>query len=402
MSSAEQVIRLAVLSDLHAYGGTATPGSEPSFLFATEEHQRAQDDPFEGLTELISRRKLTANYLLCPGDMGDKADPKGIAHAWHHIQRVAKLLGDATYVASTGNHDVDTRSTFHSYDPTDTLKRLVPPYPVSDQSEADRYWSRYFCVSENPNCRIVSINSSAFHWLEAERNHGRVSRSTLDWLRDDLAKRDPRPINVLLCHHHPHLHSELAKIDTSYEVMRDGDRLIDLLGDGDLGQWLIVHGHKHFPNIAYSAGRTQSPIVFSCGSFSARLYKELGTRTRNQFYIIEIPLNKVNGLGLVGNISAWDWSDGKGWIRPDGASSGLTSLTPFGSRENLYSLATRLSDFLGTNPFVTWQELVAEIPSLEFVLPDDLRDLERILGQRHEISISRTDGQPSQLGKRSS
>src|SRR5450759_3743692 len=96
--------------------------------------------------------------------------------------------------------------------------------------------------------------------------------------------------------------------------MRDCDRLIDLLGDGNLGQWLIVHGHKHFPNIAYSAGAAQSPVVFSCGSFSARLSPELQTRARNQFYIIEIPLKKVKVLGLVGKILAWDWSAGKGWI----------------------------------------------------------------------------------------
>ena len=264
-----------------------------------------------------------------------------------------------------------------------------------------RYWSRYYCVSDHTNCRIVSINSSAFHWLDTERNHGRVSRSTLEWLKEDLAKREPRQINILLCHHHPHLHSELAKIDTSYEVMRDGDRLIDLLGGGDLGQWLIVHGHKHFPNIAYSAGRTQSPIVFSCGSFSARLYMELQTRARNQFYIIEIPLNKVKELGLVGNISAWDWSEGKGWIKPDGDSSGLASLTPFGSRENLYSLATRLTGFLGIKPFAPWLELVAEIPSLEFVLPADLRDLEHILKENHKISIDWAEGRPSELGRMS-
>lgn len=398
MSSVEPIVRLAVLSDLHAYG-TAALGSEPSFLRATEEHQRAQHSPFDGLAELISGANLTADFLLCPGDMGDKGDPKGIAHAWNQLQRVAKQLGDAKYVVSTGNHDVDTRSIFHNYDPTDVLKRLVPPYPVSDMSEVDKYWSRYFCISENTNCRIVSINSSAFHWLEPERLHGRVSRSTLDWLKDDLAKRDLKQVNVLLCHHHPHLHSELAKVDAAYEVMRDGDRLIDLLGDGDLGQWLIVHGHKHFPNISYSAGRAQSPIVFSCGSFSARLYSELGTRARNQFYIVEIPLQKVEQLGLVGKVCAWDWSDGRGWIKPDGESSGLASVTFFGSRENLFSLATRLSEFLETKSFATWEEVVAEIPSLEFVLPADLRVLEGRLKSRYQMAITWSNNRPSQLGR---
>lgn len=397
MSSPAPFVRLAVLSDLHAYD-TAPRGSEPSFLPATEEHQLAKHNPFEGLVELITQNNLKADYLLCPGDIGDKADPKGIAHAWHHLQRVANQLGNATYVASTGNHDMDSRSKFHNYDPTDVLKKLAPPYPVFDQSEVDRYWSRYYCVSEHPNCRIVSINSSAFHWLDTERDHGRVSQSTLEWLREDLTKREPRPINILLCHHHPHLHKELSRIDASYEVMKDGDRLIDLLGDGDLGQWLIVHGHKHFPNISYAAGRTESPIVFSCGSFSARLYMELGTQARNQFYIIEIPLNKVKELGLVGNIHAWDWSDGKGWITP-GESSGLTRLTPFGSRENPRSLATRLSDFLGTKSYATWLEVVTEIPSMEFLSPADLHALERILKKEHKLSIHRTDNQPSQLGR---
>lgn len=356
------------------------------------------DSPFDALTALISREKLRADFLLCPGDIGDKADPNGIAHAWLRLQDIAKLLGNATYVASTGNHDVDSRSLFHEYDPTEALKRLTPPYPVSNQIEVDRYWSRYFCISENAHCRIVSINSSAFHWLESERNRGRVSRSTLDWLRADLVSRDPRDINILLCHHHPHLHSELSRIDTSYEVMRDGDRLIDLLGNDELGQWLVVHGHKHFPNIAYSAGSSQSPVIFSCGSFSARLYRDLQTRARNQFYIIEIPLKKVKELGLVGKILAWDWAVGKGWIRPDGESSGLTSLTPFGSKENPYSLATRLSDLLGTDPFVSWPELITKIPSLEFVLPSDLKALDNALRNKHQLSINWQDGLPAELG----
>ena len=183
--------------------------------------------------------------------------------------------------------------------------------------------------------------------------------------------------------------------------MRDGDRLIDLLGGGDLGQWMVVHGHKHFPNIAYSAGRSQSPIIFSCGSFSARLYMELQTRARNQFYIVEIPLDKVRDLGLVGRILAWDWSVGKGWICPDGDSSGLTRLTPFGSKENPFSLATRLSESLGGASFATWAELVEGIPSLEFVLPDDLHDLERTLKTKHQLAITWQNGRPAELGRMS-
>ena len=45
-----------------------------------------------GLLKLIRDEKLKADVLLCPGDIGDKADPAGIEYGWKALHRVAEAL----------------------------------------------------------------------------------------------------------------------------------------------------------------------------------------------------------------------------------------------------------------------------------------------------------------------
>src|SRR5207248_25638 len=121
--------------------------------------------------------------------------------------------------------------------------------------------------------RILLIDSCAYHGVKGEHNHGRISDATLGEIDRRLSADGPCALNLLVCHHHPQKLAEYKLGD--YDDMVNGQKLLDLLGYGKHGDWVVLHGHKHCPKVSYAAGGATSPLVFSCGSVGARLFAEL-------------------------------------------------------------------------------------------------------------------------------
>jgi hypothetical protein len=391
------IIRLAVLSDLHA--AVPIPGtSKASHLLATAGAKSNAEDPVEGLLQLIGSEELEADVLLSPGDLGDKGNPAGIAFAWDKFHLILSRLKTSKYAAATGNHDLDSRAQFNLWDPTEALKKLAPAYPQADTLECMRYWTHYFSVLEVDQCRLVLLNSAAFHWKgEVEWERGRVSIATLEWLEAELRSRPKKQINVLICHHHPHRHPELRFSNSSYDVMVDGNHLIELLSRGEFGEWLIIHGHKHHPYLSYAAGPNGSPTVLSCGSFSGLLYPELGTNVRNQFYVVEIPILDSQLHGLVGRVRAWDWTYGRGWCKAQRTGSGLRHESSFGCRENSKAVATALGTIMAANKLLPWSTVTSTRPTFQYLLPQTLEQAAAELESRFGIRLIFDDDKPAQL-----
>ena len=375
-------------SDLHAYSDRAT---SPSHLDIGAPESVTLQHPIAALLKLIDEKSLSADYLLCPGDLGDKADPKGIAYAWKSLDRVAQTLKCKLFTATAGNHDLDSRLATTNHDPEHILKGLIPSYPLQDETLDDRYWSRAYVIVDRSPVRLVLLNSSAYHGIgNIEQNHGRISELTLSRLRSDLAKLPEMPINILLCHHHPHQHSELNLGEQ--DVMKEGQQLLDLLGGGGFGRWLVIHGHKHHPKIAYAAGSSISPVVFAAGSLCAILTGALQTSARNQFYIIEVDPDDCAKYGLVGTVRAWDWYPGNGWIEASPQSSGLPASFGFGSRSDPQLLAHAVSVIAAqSTAAISWHDLVAKLPEIAYLLPRDLEQVTQILASRYGFHFG-TDG----------
>src|SRR5689334_18795176 len=109
-------LTIALASDLHARQGSDSGGASSHLRLGEDETQPGRH-PIGGLLKLIRDEKLKADVLLCPGDMGDKADPAGIAYGWEALHRVAAALKCRLVTGTTGNHDVDSRLTHHKFDP---------------------------------------------------------------------------------------------------------------------------------------------------------------------------------------------------------------------------------------------------------------------------------------------
>jgi hypothetical protein len=209
------------------------------------------------------------------------------------------------------------------------------------------------------------------------------------WLGNEL-KGTERPINILLCHHHPTSHPIFSE-SKDYEAMHNGQRLIELLS----GEWIIIHGHRHAPGIRYATGGTDTPVIFSSGSFGSVLYPELQTRARNQLYFLEIPIN--DGASLVGNFKAWSWSVGQGW-KPSGEDEDIPRSGGFGFRGDLRTLSSAIEKKVRKDGPTYWSEISQSHPEVPFILPSDLKSLSNLLN-RKKVTLIYQQGVPFQVGK---
>lgn len=396
-------ITLAVVSDLHAYVDSDAPA--PSCLSISQSEEEPTQHPITGLLHLAKKKPIKADVLISCGDMGDKAHPAAIQYAWKAIQSIGQVLSARFIAAASGNHDLDSRHKYNQFDAKGHIQALVPPFPVSPDDKNDKYWARHFTIEGNSLFRVVILNSCAYHGTSPEEyEHGRISANTLDRLRRDLYNTTSPPVNILVCHHHPERHGEPPLTDREdYQAMANGPGLIDLLGSGDVGEWLVVHGHRHRPRLFYAQGTASAPIVLSAGSLCAHIDPYLQGYARNQFYIVEIDLGDLRRWGLCGTFRAWDWITGQGWI-PAGMQSGLPDSGGFGYRESASTIAYNISTKLqGETPpfFHKWQHILDLEPRLKYIMPKDLLHVAEKLRQNHGLQVTEVAGKIQEIGKQS-
>jgi predicted MPP superfamily phosphohydrolase len=400
------ILRVAVLSDLHAYDRAALAklGQAPSSLLVEAKEEPRDQHPFSSLFDIVKQEK-PVNLVICGGDLGDRCNRDGIKYVWAKLHELKGHMKAQHLVVTTGNHDVDSRLVDNAFDPKDFLQGLSPRYPVDDEKLSDMYWGRNYYIIESRDYRLVNLNTCAFHGVSSDKStikefdHGRISPTTLDRLSVDLRAahaKKPKAINILVCHHHPHKHADVE--DSDYSVMEGGEKLIKLLGGPDIGSWIIFHGHKHYATVCYGAGDFASPIIFAAGSFSAHIYLEAQGFSRNQFYILEFPIDEISksDFGLFGTYKAWDWANGKGW-RPAGEESGLKAKGGFGMPP--FGLVEVIKEFLDKKGVVQWTDLEKEFGELKYLLVSDRSRLLSTLERKYGFVAIPSLTEPVQIGK---
>lgn len=385
-------LSIAVLSDLHFFSKSrAGKRSDPSFLpVDAGAVSGASVNPLRALESLIDESGLRADLVLCGGDITDQVDLEGLSVGWDQLHSIKDRLRASQLIATTGNHDVFSRfpERAETFNAIEHLKRLRPYYPVNDRDKALKYWGAGYAISEGDNYRIVTLNSCYAHGTgrSEEYDRGRVAETVLDDLREDLGSLPLKPISILLCHHHPQQHAELQLGEG--DVMYGGQRLLDLLARH--GSWLVIHGHKHHAKITYAAGDCGSPVVFSAGSFGAFLSPQLATRTKNQFYMINV--ERPESLdSVVGAVRCWSWFVEAGWRPSVNGDHGLLDGSGFGYRLPVSLLASQIQAALPPHPLL-WAELCERMPYLRYVLSSDLERVLERLSTHHNVGVTR-DGQ---------
>lgn len=386
-------MRLAVLSDLHAF--TGTPRDVPSFLDCGAAASNELTHPIGALKALIKREAISADMLICGGDLADKADPVALNYVWTALNEIKHGLGASELLATAGNHDLDSRHLHNAYDARGHLLGLNPLFPLNDYALANEFWARNFVILNYGEIRLVLLNSAAYHGYQEEHEHGRVSQQTLGELAKRLGEEGRKTMNVLVCHHSPCIHSEHDL--GSDDRMEDGESLVSTLGSGHSGPWLILHGHKHHPRIVRAEGGSSAPIVFSLGSLCASMYAKLAANSANQFYEVTLEPSNVSKYGFVGRFRSWNWNYGSGFIK--GRPPGLPYEGGFGYSQAPEVLASEIGSKLKKST-MKFLDLAEELPQLNFVSPVDLKSLNAHLQGDPKIRVTFNEfGQPDEIGR---
>ena len=380
-------MRVLVISDLHACTVKDYALDDSSHY---SPHNKAISDlecPIRSLLKYIDDRSskdpLVADYVICPGDIIHQAQPEGLSKAWDDIHSIARKVNAKTVIATAGNHDVDSRHQHSDFDPKGELQAISPFFPLSSEAHSNEYWARNLTIVQDSDANIVVLNTCAYHGssdILNEQKHGRISKHTLNYLEKRLNKITGdlnNRVNILLCHHHPQ--SVPTPNANDFQDIKGGADLLAILNKPEYGTWLIIHGHIHYPYIEYSRGNTTSPIIFSAGSVAAKLYWDLGTKTRNQFYTLDISRHSTGVL--VGQGKSHIWGPGHGWKEAD-TRYGIPPEFGFGIRNPPASWVGPITSAVSS--YLSWDELVTAIPDLRFLSYGDIAALAHHL--RHNAS----------------
>lgn len=363
---------IAVLSDLHCQLRSATATQE-SFLFVGQPRIPAARHPIEALNKLIKECELTADLLMCAGDITNRSSQEGLVQGWDFLSEIKRELNSNKLICTLGNHDVDSRKSF-SQDPFLIAQSVNQLFPLEDQEQIKRFWGSGFSVIEhNSNALIVILNSVADHTDELTAKRGSFAERRLEELRHVLDKysHNDFPLRIAMLHHHPILHSFMNY--TSEDVLSNGDQLIELLSQNRFN--LIIHGHRHQPRLRRHSSCGNPMIIFAAGSFAAML-GSLASTTRNLFHILTISMDEANLITF--NLRTWEHNPNDGWIPTSKKSSSLPYLIKFrGNHGHIDAQSVR--DYLDAQQIAKMDaaQLFKAFPELEFYFPDEFEAFER-------------------------
>lgn len=390
-----KTIRLAVISDLHYRHHGSAIECRPAIA-----SQGPHADPMDALLRIIADQKTTcekieADYLLCPGDITDRAGIEPFQQAWRQLKDLKCALNAKHMIVSTGNHEVDSRAGEDLDRPgnveveSDPLRMLqkLDDYPSTALVGSERrwiYWGRGYEFIEEPGVLFLIINSSHYHWTTraAEYERGRIGDVALEALRKEIGERvniDRNRAFVVLLHHHPIPHQDLD-FDLGKIEMANGSRLVQALTDTDV-TWIVIHGHKHHARLITAQGAYARPVVFAAGSFGAQLDGVLATKTRTQFYIMNLEVEDQSVTPrATGSLSAWSWS-GTDWGKSTKTVHGLPDGCGFQVPDiDLQVLTQKVISLVsgGGASFISWSEAVRAIPELQRLMPEQIKRLRKV------------------------
>lgn len=406
-----EALRIAVVSDVHAVDDlNGNVGNSNVLLSEKGDPDR---NPIEALVELVKKEHLKADLLVCPGDLCDKGDPEGLNWTWKKLLELAALLG-AEALATTGNHDVDSRLAHKKRDTYGALLDLRPHFPLEDEDRANEFFARGITVHETPKTRVVLLDSCFLHRERKRRQleHGFLTQRVLDRVAE-IASKPPQhegALNILVCHHQPLRWTEFGSKKKSKGEMRGGETLVRSLERSTAGPWILVHGHCHIPAIDYLGQTSGGPVRFSAGSVGAALPANATSVAttphwsgeifvRNQFYLLEVGApGAIAGIGLPGRFRAWDWLE--------------TPLSPAGERSLQWRPAQRESIIPGEGGFgfrasgidlanwimglgkkdLTWPDLLKGEKRLAHLAPCDMNTLVMVLRKQGHGVLQDSNG----------
>lgn len=396
--------KFLLISDLHASDEDPSSFSAPSYVSSFLPTTSSSLDPISELEKLIKSGEIQPDFILCPGDITNRSNTSAFTFAWNKLNALASMCS-AKLIATVGNHDVDSRYKSNNFDPKGYVMSLTPKIPVEDRVKYLEFWAENFTIISENDCNIIILNTSAYHGngvdSAREIEHGRISEMTLQLLANTIETLPLAGTNIVLCHHHP-LRGD--KGDIEYEgLTRGGEKLVELL-DQSSNSWVIIHGHKHVPDMFYGQGNTNAPLIISCASFSAQVNADSQNKNPNQFHYLVTDPSAANEheLNLAGTLYSWTWQPGIGWREAHRNFHGLPYVAGYGYKGSIKALAKKIDDYLTTenSTWKHWTDMLSAFKILARLTPVDFSKLENELKNLNISILLDGDGTTiSQVGR---
>ncbi|MFA6470689.1 MAG: metallophosphoesterase [Candidatus Latescibacterota bacterium] len=380
-------MNLAVISDLHVGLAARSKDLCPEPPTTSRNHRAKYDSKTDNsyrqkFVEFVKREVITADYLVLPGDITDKADPREVRIASEFVLQASDALGvpHDKIIFVPGNHDVD----WSVFDPNDdTGVRWGQRYdPIGHcnfhfrqrigQGDGDILSPPHFIAWAFDNLLAVCYNSASHDSPVSEdvAHHGLADPTHLDAICEYIKHigHSDDQVRLFLVHHHPLDFATPIPRTPDFSLMTNAESLLTLLHE--YGFDLLIHGHRHHPRFETHNTQTYPHLPILCsGSFSVEIDTQWAGTIDNQFHLVTVSgrggiENRING-----KITSWTNNHCRGWIPSEESTSGIHHVIPFGSYVMPRELDARLEPFirqwLKTHDHILWKQIVEEFPDLE-------------------------------------
>lgn len=378
--------RIAVISDLHIGTEAVSLDLCPHEL-DEEKKVGLQTDfisVFKNYVKTDEFKKGGPIDLLCvTGDISNRASPIEFRRAHEVLMELASSLGiehEQVYFVP-GNHDVhwpvmklEPKEFWDKFRYEPFLQENLIFKDRVDAAETGAFHTQPHFVAWNNDSRlIVGINSAAFDSPEPEhkKHHGLIPEATLIALEEYLASLtwSSSELRICLLHHHPILYSDPQPNIPDFSAATNAGKLFEILSKYQFD--LVVHGHKHYPQLTHRAAVTNGhPVtVLGAGSLSAKLSSQWNGIAQNQFHVIDVEGRNVHTNGTFGFVATWNHVSGK-W-REGHSQLGLCATEGFGTLSTPHEIKSAITEkitaiFQDTNvQMCDWTLLSKQIPYLK-------------------------------------
>lgn len=232
--------------------------------------------------------KLTSPLIVAiTGDITQEATGPEYSRAYHFLSAIirTKLLSTSVPINNCfivpGNHDVHfdektIEERFKSYCTFynklfNKKRKFIQPHEAKSLTQVH--------IRDNLKLCVIEINSCLYVEKETiDESRGQVDLESIAELRKELQRKKRKIKNYLkiaLIHHHPILIPTFVEPGRGYDAVLNSGSLLRLLRDE--GVHLILHGHKHYPQVftydpesAWSLDSNIPQLVVAGGSCGSR------------------------------------------------------------------------------------------------------------------------------------
>lgn len=378
-------MRLAVLSDLHVGLGARAkdlcPVPPASARKSRDRYNRKDEASYRRVFTDFVRGRITADYLVLPGDLTNQATPEEVQLASDFVLEAADAMGvpHNHIVFAPGNHDVDW-SVLNSPDSTGVRwgQRYDPIghkhfvfKTLIDAGAGNVLAPPHFSAWDFPDLLAIAYNSASHDtpMPKEDAHHGLADPAHLAAIRafiDGLGPPTDR-VRLFLVHHHLMDFADPIPATPDFSLMTNSAGLLTLLHECHFD--IIIHGHTHHPRFEAHSTETYPHLPILCsGSFSVELDTRWAGTVENLFHIISVDGRSGPDNLIKGTVTSWANNRARGWIPSEDTTSGIHHCIPFGSYVMPAALDALLTpfvrDYIATHEHVRWQHVVDRFPEL--------------------------------------